>query len=178
MAEFNIALIGIEGVGKTTFMEKLIKNSFNPNYNETYDDVLIHEYTMMITDDHTHDIASVKFRVHDACCAGDMFTNFDGAIIMFDLTNKVSFDVLEFYFEELYECNLPNMPIVLVGAKCDLESKGKLSAETINSELSKLREIYQFNYYEVSIKDNINVDEPFMYLIRDIAETQNISKVC
>lgn len=52
------------------------------------------------------------------------YKNCDGVLLVFDISDKRSFETVNFWIEELNNnSNVDNVEIVLVGNKCDLESK-------------------------------------------------------
>ena len=79
---------------------------------------------------------------------------------IFDLTNKSTFVKLD-YWMELVEKAVKGAPRVLVGNKVDLKDKRVISEEEAK-EYAKEKGI---KYFEVSAKENINLDEVFKCLV-------------
>ena len=76
-----------------------------------------------------------------------------GAIIVFDLTHKKSFEVVPTFMNEIKKHN-PGIPLVIVGNKADLAEEREVSSEEISKFLDTLkmewpRKVY---YFEVSAK--------------------------
>jgi GTPase SAR1 family protein len=97
-----------------------------------------------------------------------------GAFILFDLTNRNSFQKISFWINEIKEKgDNPNMPLVLVGNKLDLESKRVITTE----EAQIIAKHYDMQYFEVSAKTGENVHNAFEALIKEIYENMDKEKL-
>ena len=86
----------------------------------------------------------------------------DGLIIVYDITNRRSFDEIEkYYIPTLMEKCKRDIAIMLLGNKKDMENKRKVSFE----EGSELASKYNFNFCEVSCFENNNVFDNFKKII-------------
>ena len=157
---FYIGMFGRGGVGKTSVTEQYIFHRFNMvSYLEE-----IYRKTLEI------DGETVKVEILD--CAGlEQFTAMrqlyieksDGVVLMYDITNRVSFDIVDGLKNEIFQIkNDDSVPIVLCGNKCDLASDRQVSAE----EGAALAESMGIPFFETSAKTATNVDELFSCLIR------------
>ena len=83
------------------------------------------------------------------------YRNAAGILIAYDVTNGESFVNTKRWIDEVKNnCGDDGVPIVLVGNKCDSESKVvSLNDQEEYAKLMKLR------FFETSAKENINVDE-------------------
>ena len=67
------------------------------------------------------------------------------------------------------------MPVIIVGNKCDLESKRQVSSADVQ-EYAKLRGCLSI---ESSAKSNINISEAFVDLVRSMRQIlPKVSKQC
>ena len=142
---FKIIIIGDENIGKTSLVKKLTEEEFCKSYISTIGvDFSIH---MVFDGMHSSKLqiwdtaGQEKFRVitksYYRCC--------QGAIIMFDLNNRKSFDNLEYWMEQI-NINTTEKPyILLIGNKSDLESKVN------QKEIDEFCEKYNLKYYKISI---------------------------
>ena len=80
--------------------------------------------------------------------------NSQGAIVVFDLTNRLSFERVINWLDNLREFS-QKMPVVLFGNKCDLKDKRIITQEEIDQLCQKEKLIY----FETSAKDNIGIKE-------------------
>ena len=81
-------------------------------------------------------------------------------MLLFDLNSKNSFDNLDKWFNSIKESGCEEIPLILVGTKCDL--KNNISEELINNFINENQSIQK--YYKSSAKDNIGIEEPFIEL--------------
>jgi len=81
----------------------------------------------------------------------------DGLCIIFDITNRLSFTHVANYLAEIAKYSQKNLPKVLIGNKCDLESKRAVTTK----EATIFAAENNMQYVEVSAKDNINVSKTF-----------------
>ena len=93
---------------------------------------------------------------------------------MYDLTNEYSFKSLRIWNKLIEENAQTNVCKVLVGNKADKPDRVITEEEGI-----KLGEDFNMKFFESSAKVNLNVDEVFDYLAREILKVQkgtNIQK--
>ena len=80
-----------------------------------------------------------------------------GVAVVFDFTNKESFDNITKWLDEIKE-NLNNVCIVLFGNKCDIpENEWKVTRE----EAKKFADNKKLPFFETSAKENIGIKEGF-----------------
>ena len=96
------------------------------------------------------------------------FNGAHGALLVFDITNRNTFDRLDYWLEQLDRgSNDFKGKIVVLGAKSDLTSRREVSYE----EAEEYCNINNLRYLECSSKDNINIDESFKVLLEEIVNT-------
>ena len=74
----------------------------------------------------------------------------DGIMLMFDVTNQITYENINHWVEEIHKKCKSNIPIIILGNKIDLNNRIK-SREEFEEEMKK----YNYDYYEVSAKLNI-----------------------
>ncbi|KAJ8276671.1 hypothetical protein COCON_G00084230 [Conger conger] len=95
------------------------------------------------------------------------YRNSVGGLLVFDLTNRRSFEHLKDWLEEAKMHVQPfQIVFLLVGHKCDLAQLRQVSRE----EAEKVALAFGMKYVETSAKDTVNVEESFTILTRDIYE--------
>ncbi|KAJ8267016.1 hypothetical protein GJAV_G00137330 [Gymnothorax javanicus] len=95
------------------------------------------------------------------------YRNSVGGLLVFDLTNRRSFEHLKDWLEEAKMHVQPfQIVFLLVGHKCDLGQLRQVSRE----EAEQVASAFGMNYIETSAKDTVNVEESFTILTRDIYE--------
>ena len=90
-----------------------------------------------------------------------------GIIIVYDVTNKESFDNVRQWMQEIEKFAADSVIKLLVGNKCDLEEKREVAFDE-GQELAK-----QFNvpFLEVSAKNSTNIEETFTKMAGDIQKS-------
>ena len=156
----SIIMIGDTSVGKSTLMKKFISGHFSDSLAPTLG---IELYKKEITIDDKNYL----YRIWDTCgqerfrsLSKTYFRNSDGIMLLFDLNSPDSFENLNSWFISIKESGCEDIPLILVGTKCDLECK--LSEEDINNFVNNNKIIQ--NYFRCSAKENIGIDEPFIEL--------------
>ena len=156
----SIIMIGDTSVGKSTLMKKFISGHFSDSLAPTLG---IELYKKEITIDEK----KYLYRIWDTCgqerfrsLSKTYFRNSDGIMLLFDLNSPDSFENLNSWFISIKESGCEDIPLILVGTKCDLECK--LSEEDINNFVNNNKIIQ--NYFRCSAKENIGIDEPFIEL--------------
>ena len=79
----------------------------------------------------------------------------DGVILVFDLTNKETFDLLETWIKEFENTNKSDVSKVLIGNKSDLEEQRQVTTE----DAVNFAKTLNCKYYEASAKTGKNVNE-------------------
>ena len=169
----NLFLFGNSAVGKTSFIVRYSKNEFKDNYLSTVGiDFLTKNVTLPNNKEGKicfYDTAGEeKFR----SISFNLIKETDGILLMYDITSNKSFEAISGWLNSIKEEKGEDFPIVLLGNKCDNEEKREVKKES-GEELAK---IYNFNFFETSNKDAINIEEPVMDLISKIMEKRNKTK--
>lgn len=147
----NISFIGDFNVGCSSILNRYLDNDFN----DSSDELKIPEFriktikynTIYFCDHHRDPLerfTELSFNKKD-----------DAIILVFDLTEKQSFDKIILFLEDSLRQieKVKHLPILLLGNKCDQKSdikKEYIYDFTIKNKIS---------YIEVSSKENINIKE-------------------
>ena len=160
--EFKVVIVGDAGVGKSSFVKRHARGSFQGGYECTRG-----ADTCTLNFDTNRGI--VKLHIWDTAGVeklkglGDgYYVGSQGAIIMFDLESCSTFNNIVSWHRSISRV-CPDIPTVLLGNKS--ESKSKKVKTKKNTFLRKVKE---FKYFETSAKSNINLSEPLLHLARKL----------
>lgn len=162
---FKVILLGDSLVGKSSLMGLLKNQIFVSSYSST---IGVDFGTVYF--DHGDD--KIKIQIWDT--AGQekfsplvkvYYRNSTCAIVMFDLTNRGSFTRVKRWIEEFKHYTSGHRPIIVVGNKSDLFNMRVLTKKEINDEIIEKLDL---PYFEISVKDDTNVNDLFDYLINEV----------
>jgi Ras-related protein Rab-7A len=174
----KVVVIGDSGVGKTSLLKQYMTKTFSPQYKATIGSDFLQKFVVI-------DDKKVSLQLWDT--AGQevhmslgtaFYKGSDCCVIVYDITNPKSFERIAMWKEEFLNQASPKdaerFPFVLLGNKLDKESERKISTGKAN-EWCKLNGTFPF--FEVSAKDNSNVEEAFDKITRCGLEYQTQSVV-
>ncbi|KAL0267690.1 UNVERIFIED_CONTAM: hypothetical protein PYX00_009885 [Menopon gallinae] len=163
---FKVIIIGDPTVGKTSFVQRYVQNSYKKDYKGT---VGVDFALKMIKWSETQ---TIKLQLWDIA-GQERFTwmtrvyykDAHGCVIMFDLTNKNSFvNSLKWKKDVDSKCSLPDgrpIPCMLLANKCDLSHRqvDLLEVETFHKEQ------HFIGWTETSAKEGLMVEESMKFLV-------------
>ena len=160
---FKIIVIGNAGVGKSCLSLKATTGNFEETYITTvaFD---FFNYTTKIND------KIVKLQIWDTCgqetyikYVQNFFKNAGLAILVYAINDRQSFDDIKTWFNQIKLNASPDIKLILVGNKKDLENERKVSYEE-GEKMSK--DLGFFSFFESSAKEGINTEEIFLTTIK------------
>ena len=163
---FKILLIGDLGVGKSCVILRYVEGDFPGNIMSSIgvdfktkqidlDDRLI---KLQIWDTAGHE----KFRT----ITTSYYKSAHAIIILYDITQKASFDHIRNWITEIDKFGKQGVLKVIVGNKLDMENNRKITKEAAENLALK----YGIKFWEVSAKDNTNIEEMFLDTIKTLLE--------
>lgn len=93
-----------------------------------------------------------------------MYKNAHAILLLYDITNRESFDNISVWMKEINENIGSDIIKVLVGNKCDLEDERKVNEKEGNDAAAE----YNIRFFEVSALSNQNVVAVFDYLTDEL----------
>ena len=158
--KISIYIIGKNYSGKTSFINRLQKNSFKEKCSIKTVTAIILKYIYINKE------TLIELNVHDTE-GKEHLTSSDitkwptdcGIVLLFDVSNQYTFTELEKWLIDIGEVKeLSNFPIVLVGNKIDSDR------EVFQYEAEILAEKFKIEYFETSAKSGRGIDEVLNYI--------------
>jgi small GTP-binding protein len=154
---FKFIVIGSSGVGKTAILKRLISDVFTGDSQSTIGVEFI--ATSMDIDG-----VSVKLQIWDTAgqerfrsIAKAYFRSAVGVILVFDLSERRSFDELNQWLNDVHSLCDPNAEVTVVGNKCDLVD----SRTVTTTEAENFANVHHLSYLETSALSGDNIHEAF-----------------
>ena len=162
--KINLIALGDGQVGKTSLIFRYIDNVYSSNYLST----IGIDYKFKNEKLSNGEIVNVKLsdtagQERFRSIAKNFLMKADGIILVYDITNRLSFNNLENWFNDINE-KASEKPIILIGNKLDLERKvdteeGIQLAKKFDKEIK---------FFETSCKTGENVEEAIKYLVEQV----------
>ena len=171
--EIKLIVLGNTSVGKSSFILKYIEDKFVLNYMATLGMDFKHKKLK------SKNGQEIRLRIYDTAgqerfksVAVSFIKKAEGVILIYDIGNKATFESLEEWIKNIKESGKENLPIILVGNKCDLPPE-KRQVELIEGK-DKAEE-FNLPFFETSCKEGINIKEVFEKIVEDITGKNNLS---
>ena len=161
---YKIVIIGDTNVGKSNILSRYLTNEFTSNTKSTVGVELGIKFLKIKN-------TSTKIQIWDTAgqeryqaITSSYFRGSDGCFIVYDITNETSFNNIEKWFDKIHEENDKEIPVIIVGNKCDLENERKIPTEKAKEKAQNLK----CAFYETSALKAINIEQIFEELINTI----------
>ncbi|KAI9039380.1 P-loop containing nucleoside triphosphate hydrolase protein [Aspergillus affinis] len=101
---------------------------------------------------------------------GEYLEDSDAAIIMFDVSRRKTWESVVKWYQDLVSVNDKDIPVVVCANKVDDQCERQVKPEDISwpGEMSGVL------YCEISVKTNLNFDEPFLWLTRTLLNDRTL----
>ena len=166
--QIKIMILGNSSVGKTSFIIKCTEDCFQEVYLSTIGidykekEVIIEgkKYKILLYDT----TGQERFK----SLAINLIKDADGVMLMYDITNRESFNSIIDWIKNIEERKGENFPTIILGNKVDNEDIRKVSKE----EGEKVAEGNDISFFEISNKTGVNVNEALLAFIKEILSSK------
>ncbi len=163
----RIVLLGDSMVGKTAFLTRYFKNTFNETFLSTIGIDDENKFIKIVDSNYKLTVWDTAGQERFRSLPKKYYQNADGILLLFDVCKEESFKNVSNWIKDIHEnSNVENdkMTLFLIGNKIDIKERSvsKEEADRLANELN-------MEYYEVSCKININVSEVMCRMIKKCA---------
>ena len=162
----KIILIGDSGVGKTNIMSKFLKNQFMEESKAT----IGVEFGSKLFNHEGH---KIKAQIWDTAgqekykaITGAYYKGSKGALVVYDITQKKSFENIEKWVNDLKVAGDPKITIILIGNKSDLEDK----RQVLKDQGEEKARSFGCAFLETSAYSGDNIEKAFNLMVKEIYE--------
>ena len=158
--EKKFIMVGDSGVGKTNIIYRFVNGEFQHDLESTIGiDFSIKEYRLgdKTFSLHLYDTGGAE---HYGALRQNYYYNADFAIIVYDITNRESFNSIDNWIRECECSHNENLIKILVGNKTDL-IKEKREGQVTEQEGKDLADRYGMDFYETSALTGYHINKIF-----------------
>ncbi|CAF0848842.1 unnamed protein product [Rotaria sordida] len=170
----KIIVIGERATGKTAFIQRYVNNTFAGIYHSTIGTDLA--------------VKKIQYNDHIIDIAGDerfgtmthlFYKDAAGCLIVFDVSKSTTLinGAVKWKIDFDNKVNIDNnnqVSCLLIGNKCDLVKDGIVVSETHMTEFCRKHKFIR--WYETSARENINIEESILFLVKEIMKNINTMK--
>ncbi|EAL47212.1 Rab family GTPase [Entamoeba histolytica HM-1:IMSS-B] len=165
---YKVVMIGDSGVGKSNLLLRFTRDEFDPEKKSTIG-VEFSSKQIRYNDE------TVRTQIWDTAgqeryraITNAYYRGALGAILVYDVTKKSSFESLDRWLSELRDNADKKVVEMIVGNKCDLEQMREVSIKEGEDMAKKIGAFF----FETSAFDGKNVETAFMAIIQKICDEQ------
>jgi small GTP-binding protein len=160
----KLGVFGESSVGKTCILNRYVLDSFNPEHDITCTCEILEKIV-------EYGNKTLNLKLWDTAGQERLYTitkqyyqGLQGLLLIYDQTNKESFTKLNNWYTNIdKELNLEKVGVVIVGNKSDL-----LDKQVDVNEAKLFAEQVKAPFIETSACNNVNIDECFKLLIKEV----------
>ena len=168
--KYKIMVLGESKVDKTSLIKRYTKDQFGGVYLTTvgmdFQDKIIEREDKKVRLQIWDTAGQERFRN----VTKSYFQSSQGLVLVYDITDRESFEKLNFWVDNIKNFAPENAKFILVGNKCDLANERKVSYEEGENYAKNLN----IKFFEASARDGTNVNELFFYLANEIYQDNKL----
>jgi small GTP-binding protein len=171
---YKVLLLGDWSVGKTCLLMRYMDNTFTEMHLSTIGiDSKIKIVNLKEGLDARIQIWDTAGQERYKTIAKSYIKGANGILLVYDVTKRNSFEGIKNWVKQIKDLVSSRVNVVLIGNKIDLEDKREVKTE----EGEQLGKEFNYQFFETTAKDGVNINEAFEALIKSIAEKYSYKPV-
>jgi Ras-related protein Ral-A len=168
----KVIMVGSGGVGKSALTLQFMYDEFVEEYEPTKADSY-RKKVVLDGEECSIDILDTAGQEDYSAIRDNYYRSGEGFICVFSITDQESFDATAEFREQILRVKNsdPNIPIMLVGNKSDLDADRQVSLASAQQRAEQ----WAVSYVETSAKNRTNVDKVFYDLMREIKRRKGVT---
>lgn len=172
LKEYKLVVVGGGGVGKSALTIQLIQTHFIDEYDPTIEDSY-RKNCVIDGEEVVLDVLDTAGQEEYSAMREQYMRTGEGFLLVYSINSRNSLEELASFYEQIIRVkDDENVPVLIVGNKCDLEIERQVSYD----EGLALANQLGCKFLETSAKQRINVEEAFYSLVRTITSKQQQDK--
>ena len=160
--KWKVCVLGDASVGKTSLVRHYCEGFFRENYLSTIGVSFLRKEFKMEHNGDTHNIVLQLWDLGGQAIFSAVRKSYlrgtNGALILFDLTNKLSLSHVSNWYEDVYK-SVGEVPVLVIGNKSDLDYNPNVEVKA-----KKLIERKGLDFFKTSAKTGNNMNKIFELL--------------
>ena len=162
----QLLIIGDSTVGKTSILSRYTNGEFNPHYLATVG-------LDFFKKDEVFNGKTIRIKIWDTAgqeryksLTQGYFRNAEGIMIVYDVTNSVSFENLKYWIQSIkthIDIDKGEVPAIIIGNKIDIFER-----EVKKEDAEAFAKEQKFKYFETSAKNGNGINECIKFLVNTI----------
>jgi len=162
----QLLIIGDSTVGKTSILSRYTNGEFNPHYLATVG-------LDFFKKDEIFNGKTIRIKIWDTAgqeryksLTQGYFRNAEGIMIVYDVTNSVSFENLKYWIQSIkthIDIDKGEVPAIIIGNKIDIFER-----EVKKEDAEAFAKEQKFKYFETSAKNGNGINECIKFLVNTI----------
>lgn len=165
----KIAVVGSRLVGKSSITVRFVEDHFVESYYPTIEN----SFTKAINhrqEEYVLEIMDTAGQEEYSIINENYLVGIHGYLFVYSVTLRQSFELIEIIRDTiLNSIGTENIPLVLIGNKCDLESQRQVDTAEGEALASKFR----CKFLETSVREHISISNSFTLLLDEIERILN-----
>lgn len=162
--EIKLVVLGGGGVGKSALTIRLVTDNFLDEYDPTIEDsyrksVVIDDKGALL------DILDTAGQEEFSSMQDQWMRDGQGFMLVYNIIARPTFEEVSVLYDKILRTkDMDNVPIVLVGNKCDLKDQRQVEY----NEGQELAKSWNCSFFETSAKLKMNTEACFFELVREV----------